>query len=62
MTEKNSNSFFEDFDSLTNELRNEFAKVAGFASLNCDPCKINSSIGACLRMANTNESEISKGR
>lgn len=62
MIEKNSNSFFEDFDSFTNELRNEFAGVAGFTSLCYDPYRISSSGGVYLQMVNTNVFEISKAR
>ena len=62
MTEKNSNSFFEDFDSLINELRNDFAKFAGFTSLCYDPYRISSSAGVYLQMVNTNVFEILKAR
>jgi hypothetical protein len=60
MTAMNSDSSCADFNSLTNALRNEFAEVANFACLYCDPYTIDSLLVAYLRMANTNESKISE--
>jgi hypothetical protein len=57
VTEKNFDSFFADFDSLTNELRSESTEVVDFAYLCCDPYTIDSSQEVCLRMANTDESK-----
>jgi hypothetical protein len=42
MTEMNSDSSLPEFDSLTSGLMNAFAEVAGFASLYCDPYRIDS--------------------
>ena len=57
MTEKNFDSFFADFDSLTNELRSESTEVVDFACLCCDPYTIDSLQEICLQMANTDESK-----
>jgi hypothetical protein len=42
MTEMNSDSSLQDFDSLKNGLMNEFAEVASFACLYYDPYRIDS--------------------
>lgn len=62
VTAMNSNSSCADFGLLKNGLRNEFAEVADFACLNCDPHRISWSREVFLRMANTNASRISKAR